>query len=138
MSGMSDVHVVRLKAEHHRESLGIGSARPRLSWQVRTDRDGWTQAAYQISVYSDEAPDRTVLSLEVESSEQVLVPWPLPPLASRDRCTVRVRVWGEDDESPSPWSEPLRVETGLLEPGDWTASMITPALALPAGQDGPA
>ena len=49
---MSDasVHVVRVRTEHHREPLGIGAVRPRLSWQVETDREGWTQTAYQLAV----------------------------------------------------------------------------------------
>ena len=31
------------------------------------------------------------------------------------------------DGSKSPWSEPLLVEAGLLEPGDWQATFVGPA-----------
>ena len=36
----------------------------------------------------------------VESGESVLVAWGAPPLGSRERRTVRVRVWGEDAAEP--------------------------------------
>ncbi|WUF49389.1 glycoside hydrolase family 78 protein [Streptomyces sp. NBC_00483] len=69
-------------------------------------------------------------------AESVLVPWPdeAPPLASRERCSVRVRVWGEDGSS-SEWSPELTVEAGLLSPADVTARMVgpmTPELQRPA------
>ena len=43
-----DIRVTALRAEHHREPLGIGEPRPRLSWQTVTTREGWTQSAYEI------------------------------------------------------------------------------------------
>jgi alpha-L-rhamnosidase len=122
--------VVGLRAEHHRDPLGIGSASPRLSWRVESGRPGWIQSGYEIDV------DSTVST--VEGPDQVLVPWPAAPLESRQRRTVRVRVRGRDDGDPSPWSDPLVVEAGLLLPGDWTARMIGPAAAPEAGVDGPA
>jgi alpha-L-rhamnosidase len=138
MNARPDVRVVRLKAEHHQEPLGIGNPRPRLSWQVETDRDEWTQAAYQIAVDDDAEPDRTVMSPPIPSHEQVLVRWPLPPLDSRHRVSVRVRVWADGDEHPSPWSDRLAIETGLLHPTDWTARMIAADLPFVADEDGPA
>jgi alpha-L-rhamnosidase len=140
MTGGSDgsVHVVRLKADHHREPLGLGNARPRLSWQVETDREGWTQSAYQIAVDLDAEPDRTVFSAPIPSADQTLVPWPLPPLASRARCEVRVRVWQHDGEDPSEWSQPLVVEAGLLRPEDWTAQLVVPDIELSPDRDAPA
>src|SRR5690606_20368563 len=65
-----------------------------------------------------------------ESGESVLVPWPSAPLGSRQRVTWRVKVW--TDEGESDWSAPCTFETGLLEPGDWTARWIEPD-----EQDGP-
>src|SRR5262245_6074927 len=116
MSGRSDVHVVRLRADHHHDPLGIGNARPRLSSQVETEVAGWTQAAYQIAIDSEAEPDRTVYSPQIRSHEQVLVPWPLPALGSRDRVRARVRVWTDEESEPSEWSRPLDIETGLLSP----------------------
>jgi alpha-L-rhamnosidase len=115
-----------LSAEHGRgDVLGIGVGAPRLSWITTTDTPDWMQAAYEVEV------EGTALG-RVESDESVLVPWPAEPLGSRDRRTVRVRVWGTDG-SASAWSEPITVEAGLLAPEDWTATWIT---AAPAGDDG--
>src|SRR5437763_7620125 len=59
------------------------------------------------------------------SDESVLVPWEAPPLRSRDRRRVRVRVWGTDG-ADSPWSAEHPVEAGLLDAGDWTAQLVAP------------
>jgi alpha-L-rhamnosidase len=75
------------------------------------------QAAYEVEV------DGRALG-RVESGESVFVGWPADPLRSRDRRSVRVRVWGEDGSS-SDWSEPITVEAGLLDPEDWSATWIT-------------
>ncbi|WP_307865625.1 family 78 glycoside hydrolase catalytic domain [Streptomyces montanisoli] len=133
------------RAEHHRpDRIGIGERRPRLSWTVAEAPHGWVQAAYEVSVAGDGAgagegvPGEgdtgqgpgdaapTWLSGRIDSAASVLVPWPAPPLASRERRVVRVRVWGAGERAPSAWSPPLAVEAGLLSPGDWTASMVGP------------
>jgi alpha-L-rhamnosidase len=128
--------VVGLRAEHHREPIGIGTARPRLSWRVETTEPGWIQAAYEVAVRDPAGPHEVHYGRS--SPEQILVPWTIEPLTSRARRLVRVRVWGRGDEVPTDWSEPLAVEAGLLEPGDWTARMIAADIALPEREDGPA
>src|SRR5205807_7591465 len=45
---------------------------------------------------------------------------------SRDRRWARVRVGGKGQDEPSPWSDEHQVEAGLLDPGDWTAELISP------------
>ncbi|WP_406131158.1 family 78 glycoside hydrolase catalytic domain [Streptomyces sp. NBC_00989] len=123
--------------EHHREPLGIGESAPRLSWRTVTDTGDWHQAAHQVEIT---AADGTVLADtgRVESSASVLVPWPGPDLGSRQRVGVRVRVWGDTEEEPSPWSGTAYAETGLLEPADWTARPITPDPITPAEEPLPA
>jgi alpha-L-rhamnosidase len=110
--------------EHHTDAspvLGVGSATPRLSWWVAEADAGYRQTAYEIEIARDGASSR----YRVESSEQVLVPWPSDPLASRASAAVRVRVAHHGDWSG--WSEPSVVEAGLLETTDWTASFVSPA-----------
>jgi len=107
----------------HRDGLGIGERRPRLSWRLPTGTA--RQDAYELRL-----DDGT--RARVEGDACVLVPWPGRPLASGERREVRVRVW--TDRGPSEWSEPLAVEAGLLEPSDWRAEWIsTTAVAGPAG-----
>jgi alpha-L-rhamnosidase len=121
---MSDLTVLPVIVEHHREPFGIGETTPRLSWVSRTDLTDWRQAAYELEIEPENGPAWS--SGRVDSAESVLVPWGAPPLASRDRRTVRVRVWGSGDAQPSAWSEDVVVEAGLLEPSDWTAELVQP------------
>ena len=114
-----------LRFEHHEEPFGIGEVRPRLSWQVSTETPDWVQAAYELELGPDE---NSMASYgRTDSAEQLLQPWPAPPLQSRQRVAVRVRVWGNDDGGPSEWGPATYVEAGLLNPTDWQAAMIRPA-----------
>ena len=118
-------------AEHHRTALGIGESRPRLSWTLRQAPPGWRQQAYEIEVGGDGVRGG---SGRVESAESVLVPWPGTPLAAGERRSVRVRVWGDGQDGPSPWSPPLDLETGPLEAADWWAPMVGPGEGLGDGE----
>ena len=106
----------RLRFEHLDGAvLGLGVTRPRLSWQLPPGTA--RQVAHVVEV-DGRAYGRAV------SDASVLVPWPAPPLTSRQRATWRVKVWTEAGESD--WSAPAWCETGLLEPSDWTARFIEP------------
>jgi len=104
--------------------LGTGVASPRLSWIVATAARDWHQAAYEVEARRADG-ELHGRAGPVSSGESVLVPWPFPPLASREQISIRVRAWGTDGGA-SAWSEPAVVEAGLLDPGDWTARFITP------------
>jgi alpha-L-rhamnosidase len=117
------VTVTNVRFEHHREPLGIGEARPRLSWIVETALAGWHQIGYEIEAYK--SGQLLAQTGRVESDHAVLVPWPFAPLHSRERLDVRVRVWGNDG-LPSAWSSLSLVEAGLLAVEDWRAQFVTP------------
>jgi alpha-L-rhamnosidase len=105
-------------------ALGLGAAAPRLSWQVREAPDGYRQGAYELEVCRGAGEPEVV---RVASDEQVLVPWPVEPLGSRESAVVRVRVRdAAADGDWSGWSEPAVAETGLLTSGDWTARFVSP------------
>ncbi|WP_347103705.1 family 78 glycoside hydrolase catalytic domain [Microbacterium sp. 4R-513] len=107
------------RVEHHREPRGIGESRPRLSWTITSAPEGWAQTGYRVEVRRDEAS----VVVDIEGSDQVLVPWPVEPLESRTIVDVRVSVRGDDGS----WSQPggwTTVEAGLLAPGDWAAGPI--------------
>jgi alpha-L-rhamnosidase len=118
-----ELTVSRVQLEHLRETLGVGAARPRISWMVSTAVSGWTQAAYEIEATDPDGRPRT--TGRVETDRSVLVPWPFEPLVSRTAVSVRVRVWGTDDQA-SGWSTPLSAEAGLFRADDWTARFIAP------------
>ncbi len=113
---MSEYRVSAPRFEHHREALGIGEPRPRLSWRIVSD------ARFEPSAYEIEGrwADGRTETRTVDSREQVLVDWPFPALVSREHVDVRVRVRPADG-SWSAWSQWSPVEAGLLRPEDWTA-----------------
>src|SRR5215207_10611510 len=125
-----------VRIEHQREAIGIGTPRPRLSWIVETETPGWRQAAYEIEVYEADGSLRRQTG-RVQSDQSVLVDWPFEPLVSRERVSVRARVWGNDGET-SDWSEGVPIEVGLLDPQDWSARFIGPDWEEDLSQPGPA
>jgi alpha-L-rhamnosidase len=109
--------------EHWPESipaLGLGTGNPRLSWVIPDAAPGFRQRSYEIEVTRQEQSRAYV----VHSPDQVLVPWPAPPLASREGARVRVRV--SDGQDWTDWSAASDVEVGLLDVTDWTARAISP------------
>src|SRR5712692_176340 len=124
VDGGWSVTIASVRFEHHREAFGIGENRPRLSWIVATSMARWRQVGYEMKAYGPDGRLRTQTG-RIESDQSVLVPWPLEPLSSRERLTVRVRVWGSDGQ-PSAWSTHASVEAGLLHTDDWTARFVTP------------
>src|SRR5580765_1641280 len=62
--------------------LGIGVAAPRLTWTVPAAESGFRQRSYELEV----SRARGRHTFRVESDDQVLVPWPDVPLASREEA----------------------------------------------------
>jgi alpha-L-rhamnosidase len=121
---MNTLTVARVQVEHLRKTLGLGTARPRLSWIIETATSDWHQQSYEIRLLDDKGNLRAETG-RIESEQSVLVDWQFAPLTSRERVTVRVRVWDTHGQS-SDWSEPVSIEAGLLCAEDWTARFITP------------
>ncbi|MEU1851279.1 family 78 glycoside hydrolase catalytic domain [Streptomyces sp. NPDC019990] len=122
--------------EHHREPLGIGEPRPRLSWRTETGVPGWRQSAYEIALVDAAGAVVGGTAGPVRSDASVLVPWPGPDLPSRTRVGARVRVWDAQGRV-SAWSPVAYAETGLLERADWTARPIAPHPDLGIAPDRP-
>jgi alpha-L-rhamnosidase len=118
--------VTDLRCEYLRNPLAVETASPRLSWITKFSGRDWKQSAYQILVASDAralARDRADLwdSGRVASDASLQVEYRGKPLASRQRCFWKVRVW-DAMGSPSGWSKPQSWEMGLLTPADWGES----------------
>ncbi len=114
------VTVAKPSLEHHRQPLGIGETKPRISWIVQTELQNWLQAAYEIEIVKS---GQTQTSGRIESAESVLQVWPFAPLHSREQFFLRVRVWGQDG-SASTWSEAVEAEIGLLNQSDWQSQFV--------------
>jgi alpha-L-rhamnosidase len=115
---------VDLETERADRPLGTDERTPRLGWTLRSlDR----QTAYRVLVATTPhrlTPGRADVwdSGRVRSSRSYDVAYRGPALESRTRYYWRVQVWGE--RGATRWSKPTWFETGLLEPGDWSAKWI--------------
>ena len=121
--GEPALNIADLRFEHNPEALGIGIARPRVSWRVQSTIPDWHQAAYEMEAYDASGGLRGQTG-RVASDQSVLIPWPFAPLHSREGVSVRLRVWGVDGRC-SGWSDAATLEAGLLYPEDWSAQFVT-------------
>lgn len=127
----------RLLCEYFSNPIGLDEERPRLSWQVSSERRGARQTAYQILVSQSpaggEAQTSNVLPTtkvlwntgKVASDHSLHIAYNGSPLQPGQRCYWRVRVWDEND-AVSLWSETAFWEMGLLDESNWRAEWITP------------
>ena len=123
--------ITQLRCEYRSNPLGIDITRPRLSWQIQSDRRGARQTAYRILAASD--PDQLRAgsadlwdSGKIESDQSIHVPYAGRPLGSRQRVYWQVTVWDETGQ-PSD-SDPAWFEIGLLARNDWSGQWVGAAL----------
>jgi alpha-L-rhamnosidase len=98
-------------------ALGIAESKPRLSWRFSGTTPNWTQKSYDIRVTRSTA-NTDPEEFHVDSSSNVLIPWPSKPLAARESAKVEIRSNGTDGSS-TDWSS-VNLERGLEEGGhEW-------------------
>ena len=115
---------LHLRTQHPDGLIGVVGDPLRVSWRYTSEQGETRQVAYEIET-SETADFESVLATtgEVPGSEQIALTAPGKALTSRETRFVRSRI--ATDAGWSDWSEPLRIEAGLLEPEDWTAKAIT-------------
>lgn len=119
--------IAGLTCEYLSNPLGIDALRPRLSWQMQTERQGARQTAYRLLAGSSR--DRLAAgqadlwdSGRVDSDQSIHVEYAGLALQPRQRVYWRVIVW---DEAGSPSeSEIVWFEMGLLRREEWTAQWV--------------
>ena len=116
------------RCEYRTNPLGVDAEKPRLSWVMASDKRGERQAAYQVLVASTPeilAKEKGDLwdSGKVASDQSVQVEYAGKPLASRQQCYWKVRVWDKNGAA-SAWSDAATWTMGLLTPGSWNAKWI--------------
>jgi alpha-L-rhamnosidase len=126
-SASAGVTVNTLRCEYADNPLGIDSPQPRLSWGLESGERAQRQTAYQVLVAS--SADKLKAgqadlwdSGKVPSDQSIQVAYAGEPLASRQRCAWKVRVWDQDGKAAE--SKPALWEMGLLQPADWQAQWI--------------
>jgi alpha-L-rhamnosidase len=117
-----------LRCEYLVDPLAIDTREPRLSWVIDSRANGAMQTAYQILVASSAknlAAGTGDLwdTGKVASNQTNQISYAGKPLASRQRCFWKVRVWHQNDK-PAAWSRPSEWSMGLLQTSDWSASWV--------------
>ncbi|RKK92373.1 hypothetical protein BFJ68_g2275 [Fusarium oxysporum] len=131
MASETTITIVHVSFDHHHSGIGVATSRPSISWRFGGTTVGWTQESCDIEVClrqqaSYPAAD-AIQIFTLDTTDSVNVPWPARELSSGEQATVRVRSRGQRIETT--WSEPFRVEAGLLKATDWTCDLIeTPFL----------
>jgi alpha-L-rhamnosidase len=127
---MSAVTVVRPATSGR--ALGCGTPTPQLTWAI----DGSESVdAYRVQTASDGSFQSILGDTGALPPSLPWVPWPGPPMVSREQVHWRVQV-----RTASGWSSwcSSTVEAGLLTEADWTAVPITPAEDSGVAAPGPA
>lgn len=116
--------VKNLICEYHTNPLGIDIQKPRLSWQIVSSENNFTQSAYEIKV-TDQAPNGKIIwsSGKVNSDKSIDIVYEGPALKSAQRVYWQVRIWDSKNKATS-WSAPAFWEMGILQPDDWKAEWI--------------
>ncbi len=129
----SSLTVSELRCEYKTDPVAIDVLQPRLSWKITSDRRGTLQSAYKIRVAENiqalQKGENLLWETKVESGKSVHIPYKGPALESRQRLYWQVKIW-DNTGAESGWSGPAFWEMGLLEPGDWKARWIKPALEI--------
>jgi alpha-L-rhamnosidase len=120
--------VDHLRVESLDNPLSLDTPTPRLSWILTSRERAQYQSAFQILVATREdllVPGQADLwdTGKILSPESLHIRYAGKPLASRQPCFWKVRVWDREDK-PSAWSDTRRWEMGLLNRTDWTARWI--------------
>ncbi|KAK7746615.1 hypothetical protein SLS62_009336 [Diatrype stigma] len=115
------VSISQVTFEHHRQALGIGETKPRISWRFAGNATEWEQSAYELEVVRGTGNNTHIYAQN--SSESVLVPWPEAALGTAEQASVRARAHGGAGQASTPWSDWVTVETGLLSTEDWSGAV---------------
>ncbi len=108
--------IARLRSQVPAGVFAAGSDPTRLTWRVEDTNASAVQEAYEVEASQDAGFERALVTTGVvERADQVAVPAPGDALASRKVRYYRVRI--RTEAAWTAWSEPLRVEAGLLDGG---------------------
>ena len=135
----AQVTVFNLRTENLVNPLGIDTATPRLSWLSKSDKNNTVQTSYHIIVASSkEKAERCEGDLwdsgEVQSAEQLWIPYAGKPLKSNQRAWWRVRI--TTNKGKSDWSWTATFGIGLLSESQWGSRWIGLERLMPGEERG--
>ena len=123
----SNVEVVKMRTENRANPMGIGTAKPRFSWQITSGKKDVVQTSYRILVASSkEKIDRDEGDLwdsgEQRSADQLWIPYQGKNLRSESLAYWKVRI--TTNKGKSEWTEPQFFTVGLLGETKWSGNWI--------------
>jgi alpha-L-rhamnosidase len=131
LNATAKVEVVNLRVENMTGPLGIDTDRPRLSWQLVSDKKNVVQTGYRIIVSSTPGGNGDLWDTgDVKSDEQLWIPYAGKRLKSGQQCYWRVKVTtnkGEtewSDKGRQTAAEAARFSIGLLGETSWSGRWI--------------
>ncbi|GAB4018969.1 glycoside hydrolase family 78 protein [Spirosoma migulaei] len=127
--------------EHLVNSIGLGTAQPRFSWQLVSEGRSVRQTAYEIRVGLNASPATSGKGLvwqtgKVTADSSINVSYQGSPLQSGKRYYWQVRVWDNSGKA-SAWSTPAFFQMAFLTLSDWKANWIEPGFKEDSLQSSP-
>jgi alpha-L-rhamnosidase len=119
----ADITVVQLKCNFKENPLGVETANPSLSWQLKSDKRNQFQSAYRILVSNTEgvlAKNEGIIwdSGKQLSGQSIQVEYKGKKLGAAKKYYWKVMVWDAQGK-PSTWSTTVYWQMGLLQEADW-------------------
>jgi len=127
LSISAQITLYNLRCEQLVNPVGIGEHHPRLSWQIKSEKRGLRQIAYEVQVASTPEklkrnnPDQWNTG-KVLSDASILVPYKGKAIQKSSKYFWKVKVYTNKGESG--WSDVQSWQTGLLAQSDWHAKWI--------------
>ena len=114
-----------LRCEYLEDPMGIDVKQPRFSWVLEHTQRGQRQSAFHLIVSSESPADTGDMwdSGKINSDQSTHVVYLGKPLESGRSYYWKVCYWDKDD-TPSPYSEVARFDTGLFSLEDWEGKWI--------------
>ncbi|MFT4032174.1 MAG: family 78 glycoside hydrolase catalytic domain [Siphonobacter sp.] len=119
---------IRLQCEYLKNPIGIDNPTPRLSWQLKDNRRGARQSAYQLIIGTDSAQvvgnKGNAWQTLRQLSDQQRVNYAGKALQPFTRYFWKVLTWDKDKKA-LPASEVASFEMGMMQMRNWKGSWIS-------------
>lgn len=118
---MTNVEILEMKCEYCVNPLGVDTAHPRFSWNIKAKERGAGQKAYQIQIRDEKGNCVWDTGKQIDS-ETVNISYQGEALKSRTMYKWQLEVW--DLQGESAGKKEASFETAILNDEEWKAAWI--------------